>query len=278
MVGALYTLQVDSHGRPAFVPVVLSPQPTEKSSGMVFSSPHMYATSSAPGGATAERKVRYRSFTAATPQQAQGMPRFVSPPSNSSKRWHDGPAKADTLGLSAAVGANSNHVDVEMVLERALHRGSLSEEKIARRWSGDTTKRNSPPGAMSGLATSTVASVRDSLTHGHQHGHHQHLYQGLSPTTPLRSSAHHYMSTMTPSTSSASTFNQKKSPYRLVVGEDGHEHLQPSAEYFKERLLRRSLTSVLNSPVAGAAGATRSIVFGDRHDQLHYSPPIPTAT
>jgi len=255
VVGALYTLQVDSHGRPAFVPVVLNSHAGNNATGVTFSSPQVHAPTS--GTAHTEWKTGHHS----TPQQLKEVSRYASPPG--SKRLYEGSANDDTLGL--LTGANSNHVDVHMVLERALHHGSLSEEKVARRWSGDTTKRNSPPAALQ-------ASVLDQrVSHSHQ--------QALLPTTPLRTSAQHFHSAATPgSSSSLSSLQQKKSPYRLVVGTDGQEHLQPSAEYYKERLLQRSLTSVLQSP-AGAAAASGMHRGGEGlFGRLHHSPLISTFT
>jgi len=150
------------------------------------------------------------------------------------------------------------------VLERALHHGSLSEEKVARRWSGDTTKRNSPPAAVQ-------ASVLDQrVSHSHQ--------QALLPTTPLRTSAQHFHSAITPGSAHLSSLKQKKCPYRLVVGTDGQEHLQPSAEYYKERLLQRSLTSVLQSPAAGGAASGMNRGGEGLFGRLHHSPLISTFT
>ena len=254
VVGGLYTLQVDSHGRPAFVPVVLNSQASNNNAtGVTFSSPPVQVHAPS-GGATSEWTTSHHTFSA-TPQPFKETPRYASPPS-SGRRLYEGPAHEDVLGLSP--GANSNHVDVHMVLERALHHGSLSEEKVARRWNGDTSKRNSPPAAVHATAFDKCSR------HGHQ--------QALLPTTPQRTSAQHFHPTTTPA-SSVSSLKQKKSPYRLVVGMDGQEHLQPSAEYYKERLLQRSLTSVLQSP-AGAASGGRGGLFG----RLLHSPPISTFT
>lgn len=273
VVGALYTLQVDSHGRPAFVPVMLNPAHSGNAAGVTFASPQVLATS---GATPPEQKMGYHNF-AATPLQMQEVSHFTSPPS--SRKHYEGPAQADTLGLSTR--ANSNHVDVHMVLERALHHGSLSEERVSRRWSGDTTKRNSPPA----VASTPAPSQQKGISLGQQgmpyrsHHLHQHHQQTFLPTTPMRSGAQFSTSIATPGASSSGYKPTKKSPYRLAVGADGQEHLQPSAEYYKERLLRRSLTSVLQSPVAGGGGGgSATALHTGSFTRLHYSPPVAAYT
>lgn len=134
-------------------------------------------------------------------------------------------------------GPNSNHVDVEKVLDRALHRGSLSEEKLNRRWGGDTTKRNSPPGAAPALTF--AHDPHRALWH---HPHRED--RGLPPVTPKRDSHR----TVSSAAGQSVLGSSAKSPFRLSMGADGKDHLQLSTVYYKERLLLRNLTSVLNTP------------------------------
>lgn len=212
VVGGLYTLQVDSQGRPAFVPVLLDQHPTA-AAGITFSSPNASeGLAATTHGKSAHGHHRMPvAAPAAAPQHQYSSP----PPRRSNFDFQSHLGRTDEFDLT---GPNSNHVDVEKVLDRALHRGSLSEEKVNKRWGGDTTKRNSPPVAMTHTG-------------------------GLPPVTPQRG-AHHTISGAGHSVPGSSA----KSPFRLSVGADGKEHLQLSAGYYKERLLLRSLTSVLNTP------------------------------
>jgi len=51
----------------------------------------------------------------------------------------------------------------------------------------------------------------------------------------------------TPHSSSSSSNNSTKSPYRLGMSRDGKECLLPSSGYWKDRMAHRSMTSVVNS-------------------------------
>jgi len=217
VVGGLYTLQVDSQGSPAFVPVLLDPHATSAAAGITLSSPNggegLPTTTHGRSG-----HGHHRAPAPAPAALAVAHHQYSSPPPRKSFFDFRAPSgRTDELDLT---GPNSNHVDVEKVLDRALHCGSLSEEKVNKRWGGDTNKRNSPPVALSHAGD-----------------------RGLPPITPQRG-AHRTASSSGHSVPGSSV----KSPFRLSMGADGKEHLQLSAGYFKERLLLRSLTSVLNTP------------------------------
>lgn len=69
--------------------------------------------------------------------------------------------------------------------------------------------------------------------------------RGLPPVTPQRDAHRAYSSA-----GHSGLGSSAKNPFRLSVGADGKEHLQLSTEYYKERLLLRGLTSVLNTPTS----------------------------
>ena len=187
-VGALYTLIVDRQGHPVFVPVLASPQPAPVRTSETSSNKVKHVL-----------RADQRGSHSSIPNQA--LPRQNPYRSNFSPPTSDSCAQERN-------DFNSNSIDLDRVLERALHNGSLSAAKLDERW-------------QSGGETSKPTSLRTRD------------------------------STSTPATKkliNASTGLLPKSPFRVGLSADGKEQLLPSADYWKERLLMRDLTSALKAP------------------------------
>jgi hypothetical protein len=212
-VGGLYTLVLDDRGHPTFVPVVSAAQLQEASMHAVHA-PVQDRNSSA------ER--------AAHNIHLSPPPAVVTRPVVASRDpyRHNFAPVTSTTPLNPDDGYNSNHIDLESVLDRALHRGSLSAEKLDKRW-----REREKTASTDSFAPSQAAVGGNSMSPPYKRF-------GAGAAAPAAD---------TPRVVASSTLKSlpPKSPFRVVLGEDGREQWLPSAEYWKERLQARALTSVL---------------------------------
>jgi hypothetical protein len=255
VVGGLYTLLLDSQGRPAFVPVLASPQTSQELSPGI----HGASTAPAPQFSPQAQYTSYQSYQSAaappTPpvhqqlyqqhyhqQHYQQQPQ--QQPQQPQQQYQSGYQYAPpTVHPQVAVrpdpyrnnfappsvlsppdpreAYNSNHIDLEKVLDRALNHGSLSASKLDKRW------RESPPGSA-GASDSDRGSGREGGAYYHS--------DISSPT---------YKRPVNTAQTPTLTRVPPKSPFRVGLTEDGKEQLLPGSEYWRERLLMLTLTSAL---------------------------------
>jgi hypothetical protein len=159
---------------------------------------------------------------------------YVSPPS--------GPGRYGSAAGSPAAsvrggggGGSGGHIDLDQVLDRAMHRSSLqhSEEKLLRHCQERGFER--------GVSATSTNSHKNSGGFGSS-SEGAGLY-----SSPPRSTA-----AVAAVAAAAAATHGTKSPFRLTVDEHGREQLQPGSGYWKERLsVRRTLGAGTSSAPPG---------------------------